>query len=126
MHLTDPHIRERARRMRQHPTASEAKLWSWLRGRRFAHFKFRRQYAIGSYIIDFYCDELKPAIEVDGAQHEILGVVEVDAARTETLRGYGIELIRISNRLIATDVSMAAQRIQWAIDRAVKRRSTRI
>jgi very-short-patch-repair endonuclease len=40
--------------MRQHPTASEAKLWSWLRGQRFAHFKFRRQYAIGSYIIDFY------------------------------------------------------------------------
>jgi very-short-patch-repair endonuclease len=69
----------------------------------------------------FHCDELKLAIELDGAQHECIAVCEVDDARTLVLHGYGIEIVRISNRLLARDPVTAAESIQWAIDRAVAR-----
>jgi type I restriction enzyme, R subunit len=121
MQLTHPRIRERAKAMRHEPTLSEARVWSWLRNRRFGRFKFRRQHPIGDFIVDFYCDELKLAIELDGAQHECIAVCEVDDARTLVLHGYGIEIVRISNRLLARDPVTAAESIQWAIDRAVAR-----
>jgi very-short-patch-repair endonuclease len=44
-------------------------LWQKLR-RQSLGYKFRRQYGIGKYIIDFYCQELRLAIEVDGITHE--------------------------------------------------------
>jgi very-short-patch-repair endonuclease len=67
---TGPQLRQRAKEMRRAPTRSENRLWSWLRDRRFDGYKFRRQYPIGRYVLDFYCAELKLAIEVDGRHHE--------------------------------------------------------
>jgi len=49
--------------MRKAPTRSEDRVWSWLRDRRFGGYKFRRQHPVGDYIVDFYCSELKLAIE---------------------------------------------------------------
>lgn len=121
MQLTHPHIRDRAKRMRHSPTLSEARLWSWFRNRRFGHFKFRRQHPIVDRIVDFYCDALKLAIEIDGNQHDSAAVRESDDWRALVLREYGIEIVRISNRLLATDAATAAQCIQWAIDRAAAR-----
>jgi very-short-patch-repair endonuclease len=45
---------------------SEKLLWEKLRRRQVLGFRFRRQYSVGGYIIDFYCPELRLAIEVDG------------------------------------------------------------
>ncbi|HEV8659207.1 MAG TPA: DUF559 domain-containing protein, partial [Thermoanaerobaculia bacterium] len=55
--------------MRKAPNRGEARLWSWLRNRRFGDYKFRRQHPIGNYVVDFYCRELKLVIELDGAKH---------------------------------------------------------
>src|SRR5439155_12946019 len=57
------------RRLRRQPTNAETKLWFALRDRRLAGFKFVRQEAIGSYVVDFVCREKKLIIEVDGGQH---------------------------------------------------------
>jgi very-short-patch-repair endonuclease len=97
---------------------SEARIWSWLRDRRFGNFKFRRQHPIGEYVVDFYCRKLGLVIEVDGQQHESAGVGEIDDVRTQVLNGYGLEVVRISNRSIATDALLVEQTIAWAIERA--------
>ncbi len=48
---------ERARELRQSATDEERLLWSKLRNRRFAHFKFRRQVSLGPFFADFVCFE---------------------------------------------------------------------
>ena len=50
-------------------TPAEKKLWSALRDRRFAAYKFRRQVPVGPCIADFICFEARLIIEVDGSQH---------------------------------------------------------
>src|SRR5436305_12977679 len=93
--------------MRRYPTRAERKLWSWLRDRRFEGLKFRRQYAYIGYILDFYCEELAVAIEVDGKVHEYTW--EYDCARTEKLKAHGIRVLRISNEDILRDPDSVEQ-----------------
>ena len=59
----------RARRLRRNSTEPEAYLWRHLRNRSLIGAKFRRQYPIGRYYLDFFCMEKKLAIELDGGQH---------------------------------------------------------
>jgi very-short-patch-repair endonuclease len=69
-----------SRRLRRNMTAPEALLRQMLR-RSPAGIKFRRQYAIGPYIADFYCPAAKLVIEVDGQIHDFEQQAEHDAAR---------------------------------------------
>jgi len=57
---------EIARMLRKKSTKAEKILWNELRNRKFNNLKFRRQHPIGKYIVDFYCNEEKVIIEVDG------------------------------------------------------------
>jgi very-short-patch-repair endonuclease len=83
--------------MRRNPTRAERKVWWWLRDRQIG-YKFRRQGPVGPYILDFYCAELKLAVELDGPQHDI-NMYEYDNARTLFLRDRGIEVCRMPNTL---------------------------
>src|SRR5438270_2644003 len=87
--------------MRHEPTKAERKLWRWLRDRRFGDQKFRRQYPVGRYVLDFYCHDLKLAIELDGSPHEFRS--EYDERRTAELRGYGITVVRFANDDLRAD-----------------------
>ena len=113
---TGPHLRRHAKDMRQAPTRAENRLWSWLRDRRFDGYKFRRQFPIDGYVLDFYCAELKLAIEVDGRQHEQRLTAEYDDERTRALRARGIEILRIPNELLIRDSRMVEQRIRFAVE----------
>src|ERR1044071_1756759 len=64
-----PEARDFARQLREKSTDAERRLWRLLRDRRFADFKFRRQYPCGIYFLDFYCVEAKLAVELDGGGH---------------------------------------------------------
>jgi very-short-patch-repair endonuclease len=68
-----------------------------LRGRRFKGYKFRRQYPIGSFIVDFYCDEAKLIIELGGSQHLEKELKEKDILRDRILKGQGYKVLRIYN-----------------------------
>ena len=57
------------RGLRKTQTDAEKKLWQKLRNKQFLWYKFFRQYGISSYIVDFYCAQLKLVIELDGSQH---------------------------------------------------------
>src|SRR6202030_3583679 len=83
----------RARYLREHLTPAEAIIWHWLRDRRFGGWKFRRQHPVGTYVIDFYCEALRLAIELDGGGH----VPADDLLRTLALKKFRINVIRIGN-----------------------------
>ena len=57
------------KKLRQNSTYTEKIVWMNLRNRRMLGYKFKRQYSVDKYIIDFYCPELKFAIEVDGISY---------------------------------------------------------
>ena len=57
---------------------------------------FRRQHAIGSYVLDFYCAKARLAIEIDGASHDVSGRPEHDQSRDAWLKAQGVTVMRIS------------------------------
>ena len=71
-------------------------MWNSLRRRRFLG-RFRRQHQVGDYIVDFYCAELKLAIELDGDSHFGVEEQKRDMARTEALQELGVTVIHFEN-----------------------------
>jgi len=84
------------RKLRRDITAAEKILWRRLRANRFG-FKFRRQFGIGKYIVDFYCPQLKLAIEIDGATHGTEDELERDKTKEDFLISLGVKLKRYLN-----------------------------
>ncbi len=89
--------REFARQLRAQSTDAEKRLWRLLRDRRFSEFKFRRQYACGSYFLDFYCATAKLAVELDGGGHGFPDQRTRDENRNEFLAAKGIQVLRFWN-----------------------------
>ena len=90
--------KELRRKLRTHGTIAEATLWQMLKSRQIEGFKFRRQFGIGPYILDFYCPELRLCIELDGQPHFTPEGYEYDLHRTEYLnRFHGIQVMRFEN-----------------------------
>jgi len=116
MHRAVPRLRDRARDLRKALTVSERRLWNWLRKRTFCGYKFRRQFPIDRFILDFYCPELRLAIEVDGHQHEQIHTFQYDDARTARLERLGIRVFRIPNELLAKDSWMVEEQLRWVLD----------
>ena len=85
---------ERARKLRQHSTDAERRMWSALRDRRLMQYKFRRQHPIGAYIVDFACTRRGLVIEIDGGQH---ARDAGDVRRTAWLESQGSRAIRFWN-----------------------------
>ncbi|HYD82612.1 MAG TPA: endonuclease domain-containing protein [Opitutus sp.] len=90
----------RAREMRAEPTSAEEKLWRMLRGRRYREAKFRRQHAIGKYVVDFACVASRLVIEVDGPSHDDEEQKQFDATRTADLERWGWRVARVPNAQI--------------------------
>ena len=115
MYHAAPQLLDNARNLRRALTISEQRLWNWLRKRTFDGYKFRRQFPIAHYILDFYCAKLKLAIELDGRQHELDCVREYDDERTGDLKALGICVLRIPNVLLATDPLIVEEQLRFAI-----------
>lgn len=85
----------RARQLRHAATDAEQHLWRYLRGEQLAGFKFRRQYPLASYIVDFVCIPARLVLELDGGQH--LDAMDYDAERTRTMETLGYRVLRFWN-----------------------------
>ena len=94
-HRIPPRNTNRARRLRQDASIPERILWGMLRDRRLSGLKFRRQEAIGPFVVDFYCPQGKLVVELDGMTH--VGTGEADHRRTMFLQQQGLRVIRITN-----------------------------
>ena len=86
---------KRARTLRRDMTLPEVLLWQHLR-RRPEGLKFRRQHPAGPYVLDFYCDQAKLCIEVDGLAHELGHNPKADTARDAWLARAGIRTTRVA------------------------------
>ncbi len=95
-----PTIIEAARNLRKTQTNVEQILWYCLRNRNFMNLKFRRQYPLGSFVLDFYCHDILLGIELDGSQHMELDQKLYDQERENFLKEKGIRLIRFWNNEI--------------------------
>lgn len=95
-------VNEKTRRknLRNNLPQAEIILWSKLKTRQLVGFKFRRQYSVGSYVIDFYCPEMKLAIEVDGESHFHTSSLEYDKERQLFIESFGIRFLRFTNNEI--------------------------
>lgn len=104
--------RDFARYLRKESTPAEKKLWSLLKNRQFLGLKFRRQHVIEGFVADFYCDECKLAIELDGGVHDRQMQKDYDELRDEVIQSEGINLIRIKNQDIEKDVRLVLKAIK--------------
>jgi very-short-patch-repair endonuclease len=97
-------VRVRAREMRKRPTPAEMILWETLRGRKILDCKFRRQFALDCFILDFYCQELNLVIEVEGGIHSEPGQMAHDENRDGYLRSAGCTILRFPNEAVIRDL----------------------
>lgn len=99
----------RARELRKASTEVEKILWSRLKNRRLNNLKFKRQFVIEYYIVDFICLEKKLIIELDGSQH--LDNEQYDAERTAFLNEKGYNVIRFWNNVILKNLELVLEKI---------------
>ena len=110
--------KELRRELRTHGTIAEATLWQMLKSRQIEGFKFRRQFGIGPYILDFYCPELRLCIELDGQPHFTPEGYEYDLHRTEYLnRFHGIQVMRFENKDVFCYPENVLSEIRHMIDK---------
>jgi len=79
-------------------------MWRKLRNRNFQSLKFRRQYGIGNFIVDFYCEELGLIIELDGDVHGYTKKQEKDKMREEFLKNRSFNIIRYANNEVYSNL----------------------
>ena len=102
----------RARSLRAGQTDVEHLLWSKLRDRRLAGWKWRRQVPFPPYIVDFYCIEAALIVELDGGQHA--DRTHYDERRTAFLEQKGLRVIRFWNYLVPEDMDWVCGQIHAA------------
>jgi very-short-patch-repair endonuclease len=112
---TTPKMQHRAGELRQNQTEAEAKLWSRLRAHRMAGVQFRRQHAIGNYIVDFCSPRRKLIIELDGSQH--LDQVNYDRERTQYLEANGYRVLRFWNNQVMKEIDTVLNMIWTEINK---------
>jgi very-short-patch-repair endonuclease len=86
---------DRARQLRKNMTASEWRVWSYLKGRQMDGWKSRRQAPIGPYIVDFVCFAARLVVELDGNSHDDV-VFDHDERRQAWLESQGFRVLRLS------------------------------
>lgn len=91
--------------LRNNMTKAEILLWLKLKGKQLNGLKFRRQYGIDSYVVDFYCPELKLAIEIDGAVHSYNSQISFDKQRQKDIESLGIKFLRFTNQDITKNIN---------------------
>jgi len=111
-----PFARTRARETRHEQTETEKALWRLLRDRRLAKMKWRRQFPIGRYIVDFVCLDHRIIVECDGSQH---ADDPRDAERDAWLNAQGFSIARfwnyevLSERTIVMNTILARCGLPW-------------
>jgi type I restriction enzyme R subunit len=102
---------ETARELRQRQTPAEDVMWALLRNRQLAGLKFRRQHQVGSYVVDFFCDELNLIVELDGSAHGIEAQQKKDKKREAYLRSLGFMVLRFENSIFTNNPESALKQI---------------
>ena len=93
------------RELRTNMTKAEAIVWQKLRCRQLENCKFRNQYSVERFVLDFYSPELKLAIEIDGESHFQEGVAQYDEERQVFIESAGIKFLRFTNQDVYKNIN---------------------
>lgn len=107
---------EKSGNLQRNQTEAEKKLWAILRNRQLVGVKFRRQFSVGKYILDFYSPEYKLGVEADGGQHYEDEGKRRDELRSRELPTLGIEVLRVSDQDILNHIDGVCELIQKTIE----------
>lgn len=98
----DKLLKQRSRDLRKNLTDAEQKLWQKLRHKQINDHKFRRQFVLGNYIVDFICLDKRLIVEVDGGQH--MDNVDYDLHRDEWLKSQNFKALRFWNNQVLNEI----------------------
>ncbi|MBI4407732.1 MAG: endonuclease domain-containing protein [Candidatus Kerfeldbacteria bacterium] len=107
-----------AKQLRLRPTPAEQQLWQRLKGKQLDGYKFRRQFALYNFIVDFYCHSLKLVIEVDGGIHT--DQQAQDHRRDTMLQEHGYTVLRFTNEQVFTDIETVLKSISHSFEEEIK------
>lgn len=101
--------------LRNNMTRVEKLLWKKIRLRQIDGYKFRRQYSIKGFVLDFYSPQLRLAIELDGDYHYADKQIDYDIARQRLIESLNIKFVRFSNTEIFDDINLVLAKIRETI-----------
>ena len=110
-----------SRELRRNETESEAIAWRLLRTFRFKGFKFRRQYPVGPYIVDFCCPQRRLVVELDGSVHARPSQTRRDTGRDAVLERMGYSVTRFPNGIVMEAPELFARKVldvAWSLPNA--------
>jgi very-short-patch-repair endonuclease len=105
-----------ARRLRRNQTDAERRLWFRLRDRRLGGWKFRRQFPIDRFVVDFFCADAHLIIELDGGQHALR--IATDTERTRILGATGYLVLRFWNNDVMQNIDGVLEEVTAALERS--------
>ncbi|MFA4853047.1 MAG: endonuclease domain-containing protein [Bacteroidales bacterium] len=109
-------LKEMARGLRNNSTLSEVLLWAYLKGKQMHGYDFHRQKPLDNYIVDFFCNELMLAIEIDGDSHD--NKYHHDVKRQTEIESYGISFLRFPDMDVKRNMPEVLRIIEnWIIDK---------
>jgi very-short-patch-repair endonuclease len=107
--------RDKRRALRNNMPPAEKLIWDRLRGRQVEGCKFRRQYSIGAFVVDFYMPELKLAIEIDGDSHVGDDAQAYDSERQSLLESKGTRFLRFTNQQVYEELDAVIEAIKRVV-----------
>lgn len=110
----NPALKEKARELRNNSTRTEILLRTFLKGRQLRGYDFHRQKPIDEYIVDFFCNELMLAIEIDGVSH--IGKELYDTERQNRLEKLGVRFLRFKDDDVFYNCNYVVKEIEKWID----------
>jgi len=96
IHFNRKREKYKRKNLRKRSTIAEKTLWQYLKGKKLTGYKFRRQYSVDQFILDFYSPKLKLAIEIDGGYHSNDEIQIYDKARQQLIESFGIKFLRFT------------------------------
>lgn len=106
---TDPKKKQIAKIVRKNSTLGEVMLWKELRDKKMLGHAFVRHAVIGRYTVDFYCEALKLAIEVDGVSS---GADAADRERDAKLGKTAVHVLRFDDGTVRNDMKSVLLEIE--------------
>lgn len=100
-------------------TKAEAILWTYIKNKQISGQRFLRQFSVGAYVLDFYCQKLRLAIEVDGATHITEEEIKYDRMRQEEIEGLGFTFLRFTNEEIYGDLENVLEKMKSEVEKII-------
>ncbi|AFZ56180.1 endonuclease domain-containing protein [Anabaena cylindrica FACHB-243] len=107
--------KQKRQTLRKNIPPAEKIVWAKLRSQQVEGCKFRRQYSIDRFVVDFYSCELKLAIEIDGDSHYQEGIPEYDWERQVFLESKGTKILRFTNQEVYQNVDGVVDKIREVV-----------